>query len=132
VALLKASRVLDNFKGDNDDQEAGIAIVRRALQSPIRQIAENAGVEGSIVVSKVLENASATFGFNAQTEEYVDLVQAGVIDPAKVVRTALQDAASVAGLLITTEAAIVEAPKKNAGGGGMPGGGMGGMGDMDF
>jgi chaperonin GroEL len=133
VALLKASKVLDGFKGDNDDQEAGVAIVRRALQAPIRQIAENAGVEGSIVVGKVLENASATFGFNAQTEEYVDLVQAGVIDPAKVVRTALQDAASVAGLMITTEAAIVEAPKKGGGGaGGMPGGGMGGMGDMDF
>jgi chaperonin GroEL len=133
VALLKASRALDNLKGDNDDQEAGVAIVRRALQAPIRQIAENAGVEGSIVVSKVLENASATFGFNAQTEEYVDLVSAGVIDPAKVVRTALQDAASVAGLMITTEAAIVEAPKKGGGGApGMPGGGMGGMGDMDF
>ena len=133
VALLKASKVLDGFKGDNDDQEAGVAIVRRALQAPIRQIAENAGVEGSIVVSKVLENASPTFGFNAQTEEYVDLVQAGVIDPAKVVRTALQDAASVAGLLITTEAAIVEAPKKSSGGGGgMPGGGMGGMDGMDF
>ncbi len=132
VALLKASKVLDGFKGDNDDQEAGVAIVRRALQAPIRQIAENAGVEGSIVVGKVMENASATFGFNAQTEEYVDLVKAGVIDPAKVVRTALQDAASVAGLLITTEAAIVEAPKKGGGGGGMPGGGMGGMGDMDF
>jgi chaperonin GroEL len=131
VALLKASKVLDGFKGDNDDQEAGVAIVRRALQAPIRQIAENAGVEGSIVVGKVLENTSATFGFNAQTEEYVDLVQAGVIDPAKVVRTALQDAASVAGLLITTEAAIVEAPKKSAPAGG-PGGGMGGMGDMDF
>ncbi|MFI4966382.1 MAG: chaperonin GroEL [Caulobacterales bacterium] len=133
VALLKASKVLDGFKGDNDDQEAGVAIVRRALQAPIRQIAENAGVEGSIVVGKVLENASATFGFNAQTEEYVDMVQAGVIDPAKVVRTALQDAASVAGLMITTEAAIVEAPKKGGGAGGMPGGGgMGGMGDMDF
>jgi chaperonin GroEL len=133
VALLKASKVLDGFKGDNDDQEAGVAIVRRALQAPIRQIAENAGVEGSIVVGKVMENASATFGFNAQTEEYVDMVKAGVIDPAKVVRTALQDAASVAGLMITTEAAIVEAPKKGGGGaGGMPGGGMGGMGDMDF
>src|SRR6201997_1802990 len=131
VALLKASKVLDGFKGDNDDQEAGVAIVRRALQAPIRQIAENAGVEGSIVVGKVLENPSATFGFNAQTEEYVDLVQAGVIDPAKVVRTALQDASSVAGLLITTEAAIVEAPKKNAPAGG-PGGMPGGMGDMDF
>jgi chaperonin GroEL len=133
VCLLKASKVLDGFKGDNDDQEAGVAIVRRALQAPIRQIAENAGVEGSIVVGKVLENKSATFGFNAQTEEYVDMVKAGVIDPAKVVRTALQDAASVAGLLITTEAAIVEAPKKGGQGGGMPGGGgMGGMGDMDF
>ncbi|MBS0361280.1 MAG: chaperonin GroEL [Proteobacteria bacterium] len=133
VALLKASKVLDGFKGDNDDQEAGVAIVRRALQAPIRQIAENAGVEGSIVVGKVMENNSATFGFNAQTEEYVDMVKAGVIDPAKVVRTALQDAASVAGLLITTEAAIVEAPKKGGGAaGGMPGGGMGGMGDMDF
>jgi chaperonin GroEL len=133
VALLKASKVLDGFKGDNDDQEAGVAIVRRALQSPIRQIAENAGVEGSIVVGKVLENSSATFGFDAQTEQYVDLVSAGVIDPAKVVRTALQDAASVAGLMITTEAAIVEAPKKGgAAAGGMPGGGMGGMGDMDF
>ncbi|MDO8409346.1 MAG: chaperonin GroEL [Phenylobacterium sp.] len=132
VALLKASKILDGFKGDNDDQEAGVAIVRRALQAPIRQIAENAGVEGSIVVSKVLENDSATFGFNAPTAEYVDLVPAGVIDPAKVVRTALQDAASVAGLLITTEAAIVEAPKKGGGatGGGMPD--MGGMGGMDF
>ncbi|WP_091737152.1 chaperonin GroEL [Phenylobacterium immobile] len=131
VALLKASKVLDGLKGDNDDQDAGIAIVRRALQAPIRQISENAGVEGSIVVSKVLENASPTFGFNAQTEEYVDLIQAGVIDPAKVVRTALQDAASVSGLLITTEAAIVEAPKKGGGAaGGMPD--MGGMGGMDF
>ena len=130
VALLKASLVLEGFKGDNDDQNAGIAIVRRALQAPIRQIAENAGVEGSIVVGKVLENKSATFGFNAQTEEYGDLVKAGVIDPAKVVRTALQDAASVSGLMITTEAAVVEAPKKNGGGAPqMPGGGMG---DMDF
>jgi chaperonin GroEL len=129
VALLKASKALDSLKGENDDQEAGIHIVRRALQAPIRQIAENAGVEGSIVVGKVLENASKTFGFNAQTEEYGDLVQAGVIDPAKVVRIALQDAASVAGLLITTEAAVVEAPKKGGGAPSMPGGGMG---DMDF
>src|SRR5471032_499191 len=132
VALLKASKVLDGFKGDNADQAAGVAIVRRALQAPIRQIAENAGVEGSIVVGKVMENASPTFGFNAQTEEYVDLIKAGIIDPAKVVRTALQDAASVAGLMITTEAAIVEAPKKGGQGCGMPGGGLGGMGDMDF
>ncbi|HXU99127.1 MAG TPA: chaperonin GroEL [Caulobacteraceae bacterium] len=136
VALLKAGKALDGLKGDNADQDAGIAIVRRALQAPIRQIAENAGVEGSIVVGKVLENDSATFGFDAQTETYVDLIASGIIDPAKVVRTALQDAASVAGLMITTEAAVVEAPKKTAngagagGGGGM--GGMGGMGDMDF
>ena len=129
VALLKASAALDKLVGDNDDQNAGIAIVRRALQAPIRQISENAGVEGSIVVGKVLENKSPTFGFNAQTEEYVDLVQAGVIDPAKVVRTALQDAASVAGLLITTEAAVAEAPKKGNPAPQMPGGGMG---DMDF
>ncbi|HEY1929911.1 MAG TPA: TCP-1/cpn60 chaperonin family protein, partial [Caulobacteraceae bacterium] len=130
VALLKAAKALDGLKGENADQDAGIAIVRRALQAPIRQIAENAGVEGSIVVSKVLENASATFGFNAQTEQYVDLVKAGVIDPTKVVRTALQDAASVAGLMITTEAAIAEAPKNTgAAGGGATGGGMR---DMDF
>ncbi|MFA7263075.1 MAG: chaperonin GroEL [Caulobacter sp.] len=133
VCLLKASKILEGMTGDNADQTAGIAIVRRALQAPIRQIAENAGVEGSIVVGKVLESKDAAFGFNAQTEVYGDLVKMGVIDPAKVVRTALQDAASVAGLLITTEAAIVEAPKKSSGGaGGMPGGGMGGMGDMDF
>ena len=132
VALLKASVALADLKGDNDDQTAGIAIVRRALQAPIRQIAENAGVEGSIVVGKVLDNKSATYGFNAQTEVYGDLVAQGVIDPAKVVRTALQDASSVAGLLITTEAAIVEAPKKSAPAGGGGGGGMGGMGDMDF
>jgi chaperonin GroEL len=133
VALLKASLSLEGLKGDNADQNAGINIVRRALQAPIRQIAENAGVEGSIVVGKILENSSVTFGFNAQTEEYVDLISAGIIDPAKVVRTALQDAASVAGLMITTEAAIVEAPKKGSSAQGMPGGGgMGGMGDMDF
>ena len=132
IALLKASLVLANLKGENDDQNAGIAIIRRALQAPIRQIVENAGVEGSVVVGKVLENSDPAFGFNAQTEEYVDMVKAGVIDPAKVVRTALQDAASVSGLLITTEAAIVEAPKKASAGAGGPPGGMGGMGDMDF
>ena len=129
VALLKASKTLEGLTGDNDDQNAGIAIVRRALQSPIRQISENAGVEGSIVVGKVLDNPSPTYGFNAQTETYGDLVAAGVIDPAKVVRIALQDAASVAGLMITTEAAVVEAPKKNSPAPQMPGGGMG---DMDF
>jgi chaperonin GroEL len=128
VALLKASKALDTLKGLNPDQDAGISIIRRALQAPIRQISENAGVEGSIVVGKILENKSATFGFNAQTEEYVDLISAGIIDPAKVVRTALQDAASVAGLLITTEAVIAEAPKANAGSPSLPGGGMGDMG----
>ena len=135
IALLKATKALEGLKGDNADQTAGIAIIRRAIQAPIRQIVENAGVEGSIVVGKVLENPSATYGFNAQTEEYVDMIQAGVIDPAKVVRTALQDAASVAGILITTEAAVADAPKKGSAGGaggGMGGGGMGGMGDMDF
>jgi chaperonin GroEL len=125
VALLNASKALKGLKGLNRDQDAGIAIVRRALQAPIRQIAENSGVEGSIVVGKVLENASATFGFNAQTEEYVDMVAAGVIDPTKVVRTALQDAASVAGIMITTEAAIAEAPKKEEGQPAQGGGGMG-------
>ncbi len=134
IALLKATKALEGLTGDNADQTAGIAIIRRAIQAPIRQISENAGVEGSIVVGKVLENKDKSFGFNAQTEEYGDLVKMGVIDPAKVVRTALQDAASVAGILITTEAAVADAPKKaSAGGagGGMPGG-MGGMGDMDF
>ena len=123
IALLKATRALDGLKGDNADQTAGIAIIRRAIQAPIRQIVENAGVEGSIVVGKVLDNKSATYGFNAQTEEYGDLVQMGVIDPAKVVRTALQDAASVAGIMITTEAAVADAPKKASagGGGGRPG-----------
>ena len=131
TALLKASQILLTLEGANDDQTAGINIVRRALQAPIRQIAENAGVEGSVVVNAVLADKSPNFGFNAQTEKYVDLVQDGVIDPAKVVRTALQDAASVSGLLITTEAAVVEAPKKDAAPA-MPGGGMGGMGGMDF
>src|SRR5262245_9727392 len=132
VALLRAALKL-NIKGDNEDQNVGIAIVKKALESPIRQIAENAGVEGSIVVGKLRESKEETLGFNAQTEEYVDMLKAGIIDPVKVVRVALQDAASVAGLIITTEASIAEAPKKKeGGGGGMPGGGMGGMGDMDF
>ncbi|MCB1510105.1 MAG: chaperonin GroEL, partial [Hyphomicrobiaceae bacterium] len=128
VCLLKASAAI-SVEGENDDQEAGIAIVRRALQAPIRQIAENAGVEGSIVVGKVLETRGASFGYDAQNEEYGDMVEKGIIDPAKVVRTALQDAASIAGLLITTEAGVAESPKKEAAGG-MPGG-MGGMGGMD-
>jgi len=132
VALLKASKVLANLEGANADQKAGINIVRRALQAPIRQISENSGVEGSIVVGKVLEATEANFGFNAQTEEYGDLVQMGVIDPAKVVRSALKSAASVAGILITTEAAIADAPKKAAASGAPDMGGMGGMGGMDF
>ena len=127
VALLWASKAIKT-KGDNDDQDAGINIVRRALQAPIRQIAENAGVEGSIVVGKVLEQKSASYGYDAQNDEYVDLIAKGIIDPAKVVRTALQDAASIAGLLVTTEAGVAEAPKKGGDGHAhMPGGGMGGM-----
>jgi chaperonin GroEL len=129
VALVKAAAAID-IKGDNEDQNAGINIVRRALQAPIRQIAENAGVEGSIVVGKVLENRGQTFGYDAQKDEYGDMIDKGIIDPAKVVRTALQDAASIAGLLITTEAGVAEAPKKDAGHShGMPGG-MGGMDGM--
>jgi chaperonin GroEL len=130
VALLRASNAM-TVKGANADQDAGIAIVRRALQEPVRTIANNAGAEGSVVVGKILENASITFGYNAATGEYGDMITMGVIDPVKVVRTALQDAASVASLLITTEALIVEAPKDAAPA--MPGGGgMGGMGGMDF
>jgi chaperonin GroEL len=127
VALLHATKALKT-KGDNDDQEAGVNIVRRALQAPIRQIAENAGVEGSIVVGKVLEQKSPSFGYDAQKDTYVDLISKGIIDPAKVVRTALQDAASVAGLLVTTEAGVAESPKKDEPAmPGMPPGGMGGM-----
>ncbi len=132
VALLQASKKLADLKGSNADQNAGIAIVRRALQAPIRQISENSGVEGSIVVGKVMDSTDASFGFNAQTEEYGDLVQMGVIDPAKVVRSALKSAASVAGIMITTEAAIADAPKKGGAGGAPDMGGMGGMGGMDF
>ena len=130
VALLKATQAI-TVKGENEDQEAGIQIVRKALQAPIRQIAENAGVEGSIVVGKVLEARSATFGYDAQNDEYGDLIEKGIIDPAKVVRTALQDAASIAGLLLTTEAGVAEAPKKKDSHAGHDhGGGMGGMGGM--
>ncbi len=134
TALLYASKVLAGLEGENADQKAGVNIVARALQAPIRQIVENAGVEGSIVVGKLLEQKSKTFGFNAQTEEYGDLVEWGIIDPTKVVRHALQDAASVAGLLITTEAMVADAPKKDDGAApAMPDmGGMGGMGGMGF
>ena len=131
VALLWAAKSL-KVKGDNEDQEAGINIIRRALQAPIRQIAENAGVEGSIVVGKVTDQKSPSFGYDAQTGEYGDLIGKGIIDPAKVVRVALQDASSVAGLLVTTEAMVAERPKKDSGSPAMPGGGMGGMGGMDY
>ncbi|CDZ58484.1 chaperonin GroEL [Neorhizobium galegae] len=127
TALLRASIVLD-IKGENDDQNAGISIIRKALQSLVRQIAENAGGEGSIVVGKILESDTDNFGYNAQTGEFGDMIAMGIVDPVKVVRTALQNAASVAGLLVTTEAMIADLPKKDAAGGGMPDmGGMGGM-----
>src|SRR5690606_34318449 len=132
-ALLRATKALEGLKGDNADQTAGVDIVRRAIQSPIRQIVKNAGGEGSIVVGKLLENDDYNFGFDAQNDEYKNLIEAGIIDPAKVVRHALQDAASIASLMITTEASIAEAPKKEKAGGGAPDmGGMGGMGGMDF
>ena len=133
AALVYAARALNKLKGGNADQQAGIDIVHRAIQAPIRQIAENAGVDGSVVASKVSESKNTNWGFNAQTEKYVDLVRDGIIDPTKVVRTALQDAASVAGLLITTEAMVAEKPEKKAAGPAMPPdmGGMGGMGGMD-
>jgi chaperonin GroEL len=130
VALLRARKAVDKLTDENPDVQAGIKIVLKALESPIRQIAQNAGVDASIVVGKVMESKSNTFGFDAQSESYKDLVQAGIIDPTKVVRAALQDAGSVAGLLVTTEAMVAELPKKEAPampGGGMPGGGMGGM-----
>ncbi len=131
TALLRARGAVAKLHSDNADVAAGIKIVLKALEAPLRQIVDNAGIEGSIVINKINENKSQTFGFNAQTEEYVDMIEAGIVDPAKVVRTALQDAASVAGLLITTEAMIADAPKdKGASMPQMPGGG--GMGGMDF
>jgi chaperonin GroEL len=132
VALVQGAKALADLKGANSDQDAGIAIIRRALEAPLRQIADNAGVDGSVVAGKVRESNDPAFGFNAQTEEYGDMFKFGVIDPAKVVRTALEDAASVAGLLVTTEAMIADKPEPKAPaapGGGM-GGGMGGMGDF--
>ena len=131
TALLRAKKAVSALKSTNADIQAGINIVLKALEAPIRQIVENAGCEGSIVVGKILENSSQTYGFNAQTEEYVDMIKAGIVDPAKVVRTALQDAASVSGLLITTEAMIADTPKDRPAMP-MPGGGMCGMGGMDF
>ncbi|MBR9842446.1 MAG: chaperonin GroEL [Rhodobacteraceae bacterium] len=129
VALVQAGKVLEGLEGANADQNAGIAIVRRALEAPLRQIAENAGVDGAVVAGKVRESTDSAFGFNAQTEEYGDMFEFGVIDPAKVARTALEDAASVAGLLITTEAMVADKPSKDGpAAGGMPDmGGMGGM-----
>jgi chaperonin GroEL len=129
IALLRAKAAIGKLTNENDDVQSGINIVLKALEAPIRQIAENAGVEGSIVVGKVLANKSASYGFDAQKEDYVDMLSAGIVDPAKVVRVALQDAASIAGLLITTEAMVAEIPKKEAAPA-MPGGG--GMGGMDF
>jgi len=131
VALVQAAKTLEGLTGDNSDQEAGIGIVRRALEAPLRQIAENAGVDGAVVAGKIRESNDKTFGFNAQTEEYGDMFGFGVIDPAKVTRTALEDAASIAGLLITTEAMVAEKPAPAGAAGGMPDmGGMGGMGGM--
>ncbi|MDH5759551.1 MAG: chaperonin GroEL, partial [Gemmatimonadota bacterium] len=126
VALLRAQSALDKLTLDREDEQIGVQILRRALEHPIRQIAINAGVEGSIVVEKVRASKKASFGYNAQTDEYMDMVEAGVIDPTKVVRTALQNAASIAGLLLTTEAVVVEKPQAEAAPA-MPGGGMGGM-----
>ncbi|CAM5599686.1 chaperonin GroEL [Aquamicrobium terrae] len=123
VALLRAQNALDSIQTDNVDQKHGVEIVRRAIEAPVRQIAENAGAEGSIIVGKLREKPDFAYGWNAQTDEYGDLFAQGVIDPAKVVRTALQDAASVAGLLVTTEAMIAEKPKKEAAPA-MPTGGM--------
>src|SRR3712207_6175109 len=133
VALLRTKKAVQNLNSDNADVQAGIKIVLKALEWPIRQIAQNAGADGSVVVGKVLDANDPNFGFDAQAEDYKDLVKAGIIDPTKVVRVALQDAASVAGLLVTTEAMVAEAPKKEKAAPAMPGGGgMGGMGDMDF
>jgi chaperonin GroEL len=126
VALLRAKAAVGKLKDDNPDIQAGINIVLKALEAPVRQIVKNAGVEGSVVVGKINENKSQTYGFDAQTEQYVDMLSAGIIDPAKVVRVALQDAASIAGLMITTEAMVAEAPKKQEAPA-MPGGGIGGM-----
>jgi len=134
VALLNGSKGLDKIKVANHDQQVGVDIIKKALQAPVRQISENAGIDGSVVVGKLLEQKNASLGHNAQTGEYVDMFKAGIIDPTKVVRTALQDAASVAALLITTEAMVAEAPKKDepAMPMGDPTGGMGGMGGMGF
>jgi chaperonin GroEL len=132
-ALLFAGRALDKLKAANDDQNVGVNIIKKVVQAPIRQIAENAGFDGAVVANEVASKNDATYGYDAQNNKYVDMFKAGIIDPAKVVRCALQDASSVAGLLITTEAAIIEKKEDNAGSaGGNPMGGMGGMGGMGF
>ncbi|MDE2583638.1 MAG: chaperonin GroEL, partial [Rhodospirillales bacterium] len=133
VALARSSLILAKLKAENDDQRFGVDIVRKALQAPLRQISENAGEDGAVIAGKVLDNGEYNFGFDAQSGEFKDLVKAGIIDPTKVVRTALQDASSVAGLLVTTEAMVAEKPERKTPA--MPGGGggdMGGMGGMDF
>jgi chaperonin GroEL len=132
VALLRASDVLKKVRTQNDDQKTGVEIVRKALSWPARQIAINSGEDGSIIVGKILEKDPYSYGFDAQIGEYVNLLTKGIIDPTKVVRAALQNAASIAGLLITTEAMVAERPKKESAAPGMPGGGMGGMGGMDY
>jgi chaperonin GroEL len=131
VALLYATKALEGLKPENDDQRVGVDIVRKALTAPVKQIAENAGVDGAVISGKLLESNDFNYGYDAQKGVYADMVKSGIIDPVKVVRSALQDAASVASLLITTEAMVAELPKKDAP---MPGGGggMGGMGGMDF
>jgi chaperonin GroEL len=130
TALLRAKKAVGKISSDNADVQAGINIVLKAIEAPTRQIAENAGVEGSIVVGKIMESKSETFGFDAQTDDYVDLIEKGIVDPAKVVRRALQDASSVAGLLVTTEAMVAETPKEPSAPAMPGGGGMGGMGGM--
>ena len=137
VALLYATRSLNKLEGANSDQNVGIKIVRKSLEAPVRQIAENTGVDGAVVAGKLLEGKDQNRGFDAQEEKYVDMFKAGIVDPTKVVRIALQDAASIAGLLVTTEVMIADRPEKKdammGGAGGPPGmGGMGGMGDMGF
>jgi chaperonin GroEL len=132
VALLRAGRVLDKLKGENEDQRHGIEMVKKAISWPARQIAINAGEDGSVVVGKIQDKDTYAYGFDAQSGEFGNLVSKGIIDPTKVVRTALQDAASIAGLLITTEAMVAELPKKQSSAPPMPGGGMGGMGGMDY
>jgi chaperonin GroEL len=129
--LARAALVLSKLKADNDDQRFGVEIVRKAIQMPLRQIAINAGEDGAVIAGRILDHDEYNWGYDAQTGEFKDLVRAGIVDPTKVVRTALQDAASVAGLLVTTEAMVAEKPERKAPAM-PPGGGMGGMGDMDF